>query len=292
MSQSRRTYGRRPQPTENTRNFMSGLKETAEQHKRNLEADRGTSDSEPVAKKARIQPFKVPSKPTAAGPQKSKRKRARALEDDNLTDQPRSKKQLPSPPADPKSAANNPPLQGLSKGQRKRLRKKQEKIQDQLAMQNTIQQRPLPSPPPSATGLGEATTSPEPSPAQTAIIPLELPTDNNTVNTDDEPHVPMTSTPLSISANGGPIEGLSTELLEIILGYALPPTTKRHIKPFYMKGMMRHGIRSEPYNDEGVIDNDNIDLSVLRVSRAFHQIGTELFYGRNTFSFKDADACS
>jgi len=59
-----------------------------------------------------------------------------------------------------------------------------------------------------------------------------------------------------------------------------------------MKGMMRHGIHSNPHNDEGVIDNENVDLSLFRVSRAFHQIGMNHFYGKNTFSFDDADACS
>lgn len=270
---------------------MHGLKTTAEEHKRKFEADDEASYSTPPAKKPHIPHFKLPQNLVGTQHQRPKRKGPDAFDDERITEQPQPRKQLPSPPAELGLAVTFPKGHNLSKDQR-RLRQSPKRARDQLAMQKVKQQKPLPSPPTSATGSTEATTLPEPPSIRltTAIIPASMGQDES--RTSYQPNAPMNTTPLSILANGAPIESLSTELLQIVLGHVLPPRTQRTIQPFYMKGIMRHGMRSEPYDDQGVIDNENIDLLVFQVSRAFHQVSAKLFYGRNKFWFKDPDACS
>jgi len=288
MSQPRRTYGRRP-PTENVRSFLTDVKNCQEDRKRGFEADQQTSDSAPAAKRPCVTPFKIPQKPGGFQRQQLKRKRPHAFDEESTTGQSRAKKQLPTPPAESGLTATSLYSQ-LSKNRKRRLRKKQKKEREQLPMDKISQQRRLPSPPPSAADPIEATTSPLPSPALPTKLTLETAPDHDTSVLSHQADGPSAHTPLSISANGGPIESLSTELFTVILGYVLPARS-REIRPLYMKGMLRYGIRSEPNDDDGVIQNENIDLSVFRTSRAFHQVGTRLFYGRTRFFFDDPDAC-
>lgn len=270
---------------------MTDVKNRHEERKRGFEADHETSDSAPAAKKPCVTPFKLPQKPGGFQHQQSKPKRPRAFNEESIAGQSRAKKQLPTPPAEPGLAATSLHSHNLSKNQKKRLRRKQKKEREQLAMDKISQQRRLPSPPPSVTDSIEATTSPVPSPALRIMPTLQTATDHDAPVQSHQPDGPSAHTPLSISASGGPIESLSTELFMVILDHVLPARNTREIRPLYMKGMLRYGIRSEPNDDDGVIQNENIDLSVFRTSRAFHQVGTRLFYGGNRFFFDDPDAC-
>jgi len=56
--------------------------------------------------------------------------------------------------------------------------------------------------------------------------------------------------------------------------------------------MMKHGIHSYQYDDEDVISEDNIDLSLLSVNKAFNATASEILYSQNQFVFFSADPCS
>ena len=290
MSRSRRTYGRRPR-TENVRSFMDDVKNSHEERKRSFEATYETSDFAPTTHVPYVSPFKLPQKPAVIEHQQPKRKTTCAFDEENMADQPRIKKQLPTPPAEPDSAATAPQSQKLTKSQKKRNRQKQRKKQAQLAMHKVNQQQPLTSPSPSAIDSAEACKSPRP-PTLRPTNPISSPSENSAsaFPSQREDHTITRSPP--ISANGGSIERITIEILKTVLSHILPANEGREVRPMYMKGVLRYGLRSEPWNDDGVIQNDNVDLSVLRTSQTFHHVGTRLFYGRNTFVFNDSDACS
>lgn len=273
---------------------MTDVKNHQEDRKRGFEADRETFDSVPAAKRPCVTPFRLPQKSDELQHQQLKRTRPHAFDEQNITGQPRAKKQLPTPPAESGLAATSLHSHNLSKNQKKRLRKKQRRQREQLeqlAMDGISQQRRLPSPPLSATDPIEASTSPVLSPPLPTKPILETAPENRVTVLSYQANGSSTHTPLQISADGGPIESLSTELFKVILGYVLPARYTRKIRPLYMRGMLRYGIRSEPNDDDGVIQNENIDLSIFRTSRAFRQVGTPLFYGGNRFVFDDPDAC-
>lgn len=72
------------------------------------------------------------------------------------------------------------------------------------------------------------------------------------------------------------------------------------IYPYYKQGMLDNKSRPASgvsyvlhlFNDRNVITSPNIDLSFLRVSKTFYQIGVDLFYGSKRFKFYDPSACS
>lgn len=291
MSQPRRTYGRRP-PTENVRTFMTDVKNRQEERKTGFEAEHETFDSAPVSEKPCVPPFRLPQKAGGVQHQQPKPKRPRAFDEESTTEQPRAKKQLPTPPAERGLTADSFRSRRLSQNQKRRIRKKDENGREQLAMDKTNQQRWLPSPPPSGTDPIEATLSQVPSLTLPTISAFQSVTYHGASILSVQPDSSFAHTPLSISANGAPIESLSLELFVLILDYVLPAQDTRDIRPLYMRGMLRYGIRSDPIGDGGVLQNENIDLSVFRTSRVFHQVGSRLFYSRKNFFFNDPDACS
>lgn len=98
---------------------------------------------------------------------------------------------------------------------------------------------------------------------------------------------------------GSSFEKLDKKEIQNVLRYLV--NTNSVIYPFYKQGMIdnRDHILDEEespilrlFYDRSVIHSPNIDLSFLRISKTFYQIGSDLFYGSNRFKFYEPDACS
>lgn len=98
-----------------------------------------------------------------------------------------------------------------------------------------------------------------------------------------------TAQTIVICAKGSMIESFDYDTLSNILSYVLD--LEQTVKPFFKQGMMKGGIKSRPLNDEGIISSENVDLSIFRVNKAFYLVGSDVYYGRNRFSFRNPDAC-
>ena len=74
-----------------------------------------------------------------------------------------------------------------------------------------------------------------------------------------------------------------------VLEYAL---LERHrdIRPYYRRGMLHHGIWSDGSMNY-VVDNENVDLGILRVNKVLSKQGIAIFYGQNFFTFEKAEVC-
>ncbi|OAG45467.1 hypothetical protein AYO21_00101 [Fonsecaea monophora] len=80
------------------------------------------------------------------------------------------------------------------------------------------------------------------------------------------------------------------ETLELFLGhvFALKPTPGDVVRPFYRQGKLAGYIRT---GSADMVEQDNVDLRAMRVSREFRDVGSRLVYGRYTFCFDDAQNC-
>lgn len=85
------------------------------------------------------------------------------------------------------------------------------------------------------------------------------------------------------------LEQMPTATVEDIVRYVVG--TEVFILPFFKQGMLRKGIFSAPLNDEDVICGENLDLSILRLNKAFHELGTNIFYSENNFVFEAPAPC-
>lgn len=61
--------------------------------------------------------------------------------------------------------------------------------------------------------------------------------------------------------------------------------------PFYQQGILARGVLSNPNNDLGVIQQKNVEVSLLRVSKTLNEFGTAALYKLPRFVFNDPDAC-
>ncbi|OAL29809.1 hypothetical protein AYO20_09002 [Fonsecaea nubica] len=80
------------------------------------------------------------------------------------------------------------------------------------------------------------------------------------------------------------------ETLELFLGhvFALKPTPGDVVRPFYRQGKLAGYIRT---GSADMVEQDNVDLRAMRVSREFRDVGSRLVYGRYTFRFDNAQNC-
>ena len=85
-----------------------------------------------------------------------------------------------------------------------------------------------------------------------------------------------------------PFLQLEKELQGLIIKYALI-RQDRPIFPYFRRGMLHKGPYTSSYNDEGLVDNENIDLALLRISKDMHDMCVECFYGQNDFIIAKAE---
>lgn len=95
-----------------------------------------------------------------------------------------------------------------------------------------------------------------------------------------------------------PLKDHIFELLPMILQHVVGHEPRVH--PYYQTGMIN---KQDPpmtrqegtvwlFRDRNMIKADNIDLSFLRVSKTFLEIGADFYYGTKAFHFYDPSACS
>ncbi|KAK5086484.1 hypothetical protein LTR05_003652 [Lithohypha guttulata] len=292
--QRKRTYGRKP-VSQGTRNFMDELRTSSDGRKRSADEDLSREQSNikkicsPPAKKA-IDSITTPIASELQQPPKYR------FTEEEFEARISSKPLLPmptkpttSPPPKATRSQTTKTLRNQRKRQAKRQRNKQRGAlfcQEGSNPSANFDKAPLPTPPPSTRGTPQ-------SPLPTLPSAHDDDTDDATeefFEAEAVHHEDITIHENIVSARGSAIERFGRELWSNIFGHILE--TENTVRPFYRRGMMAKAIKSECYNDAGVIDLDNVNLSILSVCKGFHSIGAKIYYSRNEFYFNDPSACS
>lgn len=289
MSQRRRTYGRGSTPNENTRNFIQEMKSGTIRRK-HLQANNEKSSTTQNPSNVFVPSSQV-SQHNNKQSTYSSRKRKRSKVEDEITTFVSDKKYLPSPPPMEEFVTDQHEtvLHRPSRSYEKRLNGEGNGKSDVCSTTSTLvpvkiqyfDTPPSSASPPPSDGTYSITAS--------AVSIRETEVNAVLTNLDCEMMTSTSTSNITSCAAGTALNSLSYQILGDILSYVLD--TYRTVRPFYVQGTMKYGIRSATCNDEDVVTCDNVDLSVLLVSKFFNEVGSNLYYGSNWFRFSNPDAC-
>lgn len=94
--------------------------------------------------------------------------------------------------------------------------------------------------------------------------------------------------------NRNSFDSFPPRVADKILKYVFLREGSHIIRPLYRQGMLAGGMRTGNDLQTGRSDEvveDNVDLSLMRVSKQFHDAGSKYFYGEHSFYLQDPALC-
>lgn len=274
-------YGRKVNA--NRLEYMEQIRKAPDNRKRSFQEveETATQTEEPLSKRC-FGGFQLPSISPENFYNKSSGQKRKQLFDEEENSNHSVKRKLPTPPSENEVIELNPFPK--TRNQRRRLKRRNQKAQAinsavEAMESSTISK--LPTPPPSehesskSEDVQEQESNDE-NPSRQELKGIEL--------------VTAAVNMIEIHAGGSAIERLSYKVRKKIMSHVFG--NSKNVKPGFMKGALPMAHHTPALDDEGVASSDNIDLSVLRTCKAFHQAGADAFYSENEFQFGDPTVCS